>query len=239
MQVVILAAGRGTRMKDLTVELPKPMLLVAGKTLLERKFNELPPEVSEVIMVIGYQGDKIREYFGDSLNGTAIRYVEQETLDGTGGALWKARPLLKGRFLVMMGDDLYSREDIDKCIATPGWVIGVEERESLSSGGCIITNADGTIADIQEGNHGGAPGFISTNLFALDMSVFDYPLVPKSAGSDEYGLPQSVLAASKSGSVPFTAVIATGWFQVTDPDDLTKAEEWLASRGAVEGEAKK
>ena len=69
IQAVILAAGKGTRMLPLTVNAPKPMQEVLGKNLLELKIEALPDEVDEVIMVIGYLGNMIRDFFGDEYGG--------------------------------------------------------------------------------------------------------------------------------------------------------------------------
>ena len=116
MQAVILAAGRGTRMNELTTAVPKPMLDVAGKPLLEYKLDALPDFVEEVVLIIGYKGDVIQAHFGDLYNGKRILYVEQETMNGTAGALWCAKDLFHERFLVMMGDDIYMKEDVDRCL---------------------------------------------------------------------------------------------------------------------------
>lgn len=231
MQAVILAAGRGTHMQALTDACPKPLLQVAGKSLIEHKLDALPASVDEVILVIGYQGDMIRERFGDSFGGRRMRYVVQETLDGTMGALALARPFLTERFVVMMGDDLYAREDIEACFAVPGWSILVQPTETMASGGRMVMDGAGHIVAIEEGDHTGKPGLMNTNLFALEPNVFDYPMVPKSAGSDEYGLPQTVVAAALASGTPLVAVDATFWFQITAPEDLARAEEALRELG--------
>ncbi len=228
MQAVILAAGRGTRMKELTDSVPKPMLTVLGKTLIEHKLDALPESVDEVIFIIGYQGDTIRAKFGDSFGGRTIRYVEQEKLDGTMGALALARPYLTERFVVMMGDDIYAKEDIETSLATPDWSVLVQETERMASGGKMVMNDVGHIVAIEEGDHTGTSGLMNTNMLVLDPRVFEYPMVPKAAGSDEYGLPQTVLAASKASGIPLHAVPATFWIQVTAPEDLAKAEQILS-----------
>lgn len=231
MQAVILAAGKGTRMKELTQSVPKPMLKVNGKTLIEHKLDVLPPEVTEVILIIGYQGDVIREYFKEAFGGRAIRYVEQEDLNGTAGALWLARPLLTDRFIVMMGDDLYARADVEACFAAPEWSVLVEDTQTMASGGRMVMDENGNIVDIEEGDHTGKPGLMNTNMLALDPRLFDYPMVPKAQGSDEFGLPQTVLAASKASGIALAAVRSTFWIQVTAPEDLTKAEAALLANG--------
>jgi UDP-N-acetylglucosamine diphosphorylase / glucose-1-phosphate thymidylyltransferase / UDP-N-acetylgalactosamine diphosphorylase / glucosamine-1-phosphate N-acetyltransferase / galactosamine-1-phosphate N-acetyltransferase len=227
MQAVILAAGRGTRMGALTESTPKPLLEVAGKTLLEHKFDMLPYDVNEVIVVVGYLGGEIQKRFGGTYKDKHVFYVEQEKLDGTAGALWRARSIVKDRFLVMMADDLYSKEDADRCIATQGWTMLVERTEHMQQGGNVVTDKKGDIVAIEEGDHGGKLGLISTNLFVLDPRIFDFDLVPKAPGSDEFGLPQTILSASKKSGTPFVAVESTFWLQITEPQDLQKAEEIL------------
>lgn len=231
MQAVILAAGRGTRMGVLTDNVPKPLLEVAGKSLLEHKFDALPEEVDEVILVVGYLGGKIQERFGGSYQGKRILYVEQEVLDGTMGALSRVKGILSDRFLVMMGDDLYAGEDIAQCIATPDWVMLVDDTSNMNAGGRVIVDESGAIINIEEGNHKGDPGLASTGLFVLDTRIFQYPMVAKVAGSDEFGLPQTVLAASQTSGIPFSAITSTFWIQITDSYDLVRAEAAINARG--------
>lgn len=218
-------------MRELTDLLPKPMLTVSGKSLIEHKLDALPPEVDEVILIIGYKGEAIRAAFGETFAGRTIRYVEQKTLDGTAAALWLARPLLTGRFIVLMGDDLYAREDIEACIRNPDWSVLVQPTETMASGGSMVMDDAGHIVAIEEGDHAGTPGLMNTNLFALDPRVFEHPLIPKASASHEYGLPQTVLAASKAAGIPLTPVEASFWFQITAPEDLKRAEEALTSNG--------
>lgn len=210
-------------MRELTDTVPKPLLEVDGKTLLHHKLAELPDSIDEVIFIIGYQGEKIRAAFGDETEGRKIRYVEQDTLDGTAGALWRAKDMLTGRFLVMMGDDLYGREDLELVAESSDWIIGVAESKV---GGKMVFDEHNAVVGIEEGKHG-EPVLTSTNLFGLDTRVFDFPMVPKSEGSEEYGLPQTVLAASIASGIPLRAQQATFWLQVGTPEDLPMAEEVL------------
>ena len=191
----------------------------------------MPEEVEEIIIVVGYLRDKIRERFGGSYNGKRILYVEQEVLDGTMGALSRVKGILADRFIVMMGDDLYAGDDIMRCIAVPDWVMLVEETSSMSAGGRVIIDDNGTITDIEEGDHRGKAGLASTGLFVLDTRIFQYPMIPKADGSDEFGLPQTVLAASKTSDIQFSAVQSTFWIQVTDSYDLVRAEAAINALG--------
>lgn len=228
MQAVILAAGRGTRMGPLTETLPKPILEVAGKTLLEHKFDILPDDVTEIIIIVGYLKEKIIEKLGDSYRGKRLIYIEQKNIvGGTMDALLQAKPILTGPFIVMMGDDIYAREDIEACQVFD-WALLVQRVPDTQVGGCIVQDPEGGVIDIVEHAIKGE-GLISTNLFRLDTRVFDYPPLPKAAGSTELGLPQTVLAASKASGIPLHVVEATRWVQITAPDDLVKAEKLLST----------
>lgn len=223
MQAVILAAGRGTRMGALTDNCPKPLLEVAGKSLLEHELDILPEEISEVIIVVGYLGHMIQKKLGGDYAGKKLLYVEQDVLDGTAGALWRAAPLLKDRFLVLMSDDMYSREDAKRMVQKNGWSMLVQYAETMNPGGRVVTNSAGDIEMIEEGNHEGESGLSGTNFFILDTRLFQHPMVPKSEGSSEFGLPQTVIAASKQSGIPFKAETATFWFQISDPENLMQA----------------
>src|SRR3989344_4411739 len=114
MQAVILAAGLGTRMGNLTKNTPKPLLLTGGKTILERNLEALPDEIGEVVLVVGYLGGQIREKIGQSFAGKKITYVEQKELKGTGHALMQCKDALHGSFLVFYVDDLHDRADFSE-----------------------------------------------------------------------------------------------------------------------------
>jgi len=231
MQAVILAAGRGTRMGDLVKDRPKPMLEVAGKTLLEHKFDALPDEVDEIILVVGYLADVIKEKYGESYDGKRITYVTQENpVAGTMDALSKARLVVSGKFLVMNGDNIYSKQDMEKCLSLE-WAAAVSQTDSLGHGAMVITTEDGTVLDIIESKfHTGGSGFENMNLYAFDTRIFHHPLVPKGPGSSELGMPQTAVAASKAMGISFKIVQSSFWIQIKGPEDLARAERILSAR---------
>lgn len=114
MQAVIMAGGKGTRLRSITNdEIPKPMAPVAGKPILEWQVECLKRQnVTEIVLIIGHLGHKIREYFGDgSKFGVHISYIEETVPLGTAGALALLPPLLKeDAFFLIFGDVLF---DID------------------------------------------------------------------------------------------------------------------------------
>lgn len=109
---LILAGGRGTRLRPLTLELPKPMIPVQGQPLLAHTLKLLAQHnVRNIIISLGYKGDQIKHYFGDGRAfDVSIRYVQEKEPLGTAGPLHLAQPLLSETFLLLNGDVL---SDID------------------------------------------------------------------------------------------------------------------------------
>ena len=102
MKCIILAAGFGTRMGELTKKVPKPMLLIKNKPKLAWTIGMLPESIDEVILVVGYLKEKIIDYFGDFYGGKKIKYLEQKELNGSAGAIALAEKFIDEgeRFLV-------------------------------------------------------------------------------------------------------------------------------------------
>lgn len=108
MQTVILAGGLGTRLGSLTRKIPKPMVPVAGVPYLEHQLRLLARQsLREVLLLTGYLGEQIEDYFGSgSRLGLRLRYVREAQPLGTGGALRDARGHLAETFLLLYGDSL-------------------------------------------------------------------------------------------------------------------------------------
>ena len=105
MKVVIMAGGKGTRIASVRSDVPKPMINICGKPILEHQIENLKAcGLTDIILVIGYLGDKIKEYFGDgSKFGVNIEYFVEDHPLGTAGALFKM-PQLTEDFLLLCGD---------------------------------------------------------------------------------------------------------------------------------------
>ncbi len=105
----ILAGGQGTRLRPLTYELPKPMVPIKGKPILEYAINKLKEaDVKEIVISTGYLGKRIKEHFGDGERlGVNIKYVDEDKPLGTGGALKRAERLFRDDVIVLNGDNLF------------------------------------------------------------------------------------------------------------------------------------
>lgn len=111
---MILCAGFGTRLGELTKDTPKPMLEIGGKPMLEHTINCLKSAgINKIVINLHYLADKITSYFGDgSKFGVEINYIYEESPSGTAGAVDKARHILKHseNFLVLYGDIITNQD---------------------------------------------------------------------------------------------------------------------------------
>jgi D,D-heptose 1,7-bisphosphate phosphatase len=111
-QAVILAGGKGTRLKEVSGNLPKPMVPVLGKPLLQYLIEQcVEYGISSIKLLVSYKKEVIEDYFGDgSQYGVTIQYIVEDIPRGTAGALMDALPELNEQFLVVYGDTFF---DID------------------------------------------------------------------------------------------------------------------------------
>lgn len=226
MEVIILAAGRGTRMAPLTDTTPKPMLEVLGKNLIEWKLEALPQEVTHIIFVVGYKKEVIQNYFGSSWKGIPITYIEQTTLDGTGGAVALCEPYVREKALILMGDDIYDKNDLQKLIDHDYAILVLDEGdEGLKKKGQVVEN-NGLLVGLNEGqSQTNTPSsLINTAAYSISRKYFDYPLVHVS--ETEFGLPNTLVDVSKD--IPVHVLRANWWIQITTPECLDKAATRLS-----------
>lgn len=226
MQAVIMAAGRGTRLGPLTADNPKSLAMVGGRPILEHTLLTLTPLVREIVIVVGYLGEKIRKCFGTSFGNIPLVYVEQKKLAGTAHALWEARPYLKpGKFLVLNGDDLYDTTDLRRCLRgdltiglTRSLPLGVNyEVIKLGRRGFIENWRKVQPSEMSQ------KVLIIGGAYVLDQRIFDFE--PVAIGVSEYGLPQTILAMSKTH--PVRGVVMNRWVSINRPEDVVIAENLL------------
>ena len=225
-QVVILAAGYGTRMRPLSFHIPKPMIQICGKNLIEHNIDTLPlKKVLEIIIVVGYLKEQVINHFGKKYKGAPIQYAFQRKPLDTGDALSVAAPLIRSKeFIVFMGDDLYSAADFENFINSKGLMIGVKETKEKFSGGKMLFDQNGHLSGIKEGVHKNG-GLVNTGLYRIDKDFLKLKPV-KIEGSKEYGLPQTLVEYAKQKPIKLEKV--SNWRQNSDLQDLLRAEKELS-----------
>src|SRR5438270_10618238 len=145
-KAVLLAAGRGTRMRDLTADVPKPMIKVRGKPILLHIVEGLQSaSIKDFLIIIGYHGEMVREYFGDgTCFGLRISYAIQTVQDGTGRVLELAREFVGNEpFILHYGDILVDKQNYSKIVDLPNAteaIISVKRGEDVTKGGAVFLN---------------------------------------------------------------------------------------------------
>ncbi|MBI2529950.1 MAG: NTP transferase domain-containing protein [Candidatus Diapherotrites archaeon] len=122
LKALVLAAGKGVRMLPVTEEIPKAMVEIAGKPMLERILDMLGGSgIDETVIVVGYKKGRIMEYFGDEFKGLKIDYAAQETQLGTAHATGLARQFMRGDFISVNGDLLFESSLIKELAGKNGY----------------------------------------------------------------------------------------------------------------------
>lgn len=220
MQCVILAAGKGTRLRPLTEDCPKPLIKVAGKTLLDRIVESLPSAVDELIIVTGYLEEQIFNHCGENFHGRKVTYVHQEEQKGTAHALWLCKHLLRGRFLFMFADDLHGAKDIARATSYTRSMLTLTT-DNPERFGIVVRHPDGTLAEMIEKPEHPPSNLASTGVMVLDEHIFDYELKIEKNG--EYFLTDVIEEYAKD--YPIAVVEQNLWIPIGYPDDIEKAEK--------------
>lgn len=221
MQAVILAAGKSTRTYPLTLEKPKPLLEVAGKTILEWNLGSLKEIADEIIIVVGYKKDMVKEFIKKNYPKLNVTFVEQEEQLGTGHAVSTLKGHISGRFLLLMGDNIYAKEDIIK-IAKRKYAMLVKKVKKPEFFGVVIEK-DGLLNDIIEKPKKFVSNLINCALYSLDMGIFDAIKTVKKSERGEYELTDALKYLSKKESIH--CIESQFCILVSYPQDLFDAEK--------------
>ncbi len=228
MQCVILAGGKGTRLLPLTENTPKPLVSVAGKPLLDHIVEALPTAVSELIIVTGHLGHKIKEYCGEEYAGRKVTYVHQAEQKGTAHALWLAKEHIKGRFLFMFADDIHGVHDIARATSFTRSMLTLTTN-TPERFGIVVRHPDGTLAEMIEKPKCPPSNLASTGVMVLDENIFEFEV--KTELNGEFYLTDVIAEYAKK--YPIAVVEQTLWIPIGYPEDVERAEKLLRVRSNV------
>ena len=216
-------------MRPLTLEKPKPLLAINGKPLIEHIIGNLPKEIDELIVVIGYKGEQIKDFLGEKFKGLKVKYVWQKEKLGTGHALKLCQPHLgEGKFMMLFADDIHGREGLKRLLNHDRAIITAEVEDPRRFG-VISADAKGKIIDFEEKPEKPKSKLVSTGAMALDGHIFKYE--PSLHPNGEYYLTTMIEQMLKEHDV--FAVPSSLWISTAVPEDLKKAEEILNSQKYV------
>lgn len=223
MQCVILAAGKGTRLRPLTDNTPKQLVTVASKPLMDYIVEALPTAIDELIIVTGYLEKQIKDYCGEFFHGKKVTYVTQEVPEGTAKALWLCKDLLKGRFMFMFGDDIHGKADIARAMSYTRSLL-VASVDNPEKFGIVVRNPDGTLGMMIEKPEHAPSNCASTGAMVLDDHIFEFE--PQTPVNGEYYLTEVIERYAKQ--YPIAVVEQNLWIPIGYPEDIKKAEHILS-----------
>src|SRR5437879_321727 len=229
-KAVVLAAGRGTRMRELTAEVPKPMIEVHGKPVLQHIMEGLREAgIRQFLVVVGYRADAVRNFFGDgSRHNIAIQYATQTVQDGTGRVVDLARDFVGGSpFALSYGDILVDAVNYKRVLVVPEDVeaiLTVTRGEDVSKGGAVFLNDEMELLDLREKSQPGeaTSPWYNAGLYAFRPSIFDFTAKLKPSLRGEYELTDAIRELAQSGKKVQAPELTGEWADVRDPEILAR-----------------
>lgn len=225
-KAIVLAAGEGERMLPLTLTVPKPLLMIGGKTVLDHIFEAFPEAITEAVIVVRYLGEKIRAYCGDVFHGRPIQYAEGSE-KGNAFSFLAAAPFVTAseRVMILYADEIPSPENMQKCLAHEySWLC--KETARPKAAGVVKLRADGTIEEIVEKSENPPSNLAAIGLMVLPGEVFYYEPVQNPNG--EYYLSSMLNPLFAKEKVH--AVVTVGGCSLSTPQDIPKVEAFLKER---------
>lgn len=232
-KAVLLAAGRGTRMREMTADIPKPMLEVRGKPVLQHIVQGLRDAgVSEFLIIVGYRADAVQNFFGDgSRYKIAIQYATQTVQDGTGRVVELAKNFVANDpFILGYGDILVAPENYKRVADLPNDIealVSVTRGEDVSKGGAVFVNEQMDLLDLREKPKPGEPTspWYNAGLYAFQPSIFDFTAKLKPSPRGEYELTDAIRELAQSRKRVKALELSGNWADVRDPETLAKLNQ--------------
>lgn len=247
MKAVILAAGKGTRMRELTAETPKPMLLVQGKPILQHIIEGLVDAgITEICVIVGWKREVIEGHFGDgSQLGAKIVYILQEVQDGTGKAPELAKDFVGDDSLLLTYGDILVKGETYADMVTRfteddfGGLVTVTEGEDVKKGGILLFDeefnlislvekpSDEQIAELKEMGmlKEGEPAWYNAGIYMFKPVLFDYTAKLEKSPRGEYELTDAITALVEHDHTVAGLEIAGRWVDVRDPEVLESLQD--------------
>jgi NDP-sugar pyrophosphorylase family protein len=228
---VILAAGKGSRIQPLNLYLPKPLLPVCNKPIMQYQLEDMRDiGVQDVIIVVGHLKEEIISYFGDgSALGLRIRYVEQGQTLGIAHAVAQLENEVQRPFILFLGDIFLVPRDLQTMERMfwerrAGAVLAVKREENpeyIRRNFAVVLHASGTVTRVIE-----KPRYVSTDLkgcgvYIFDLAIFDaIRRTPRTAQRDEYEITNSIQILIDDGFPVYPAEVIDWDMNITFASDL-------------------
>jgi bifunctional UDP-N-acetylglucosamine pyrophosphorylase/glucosamine-1-phosphate N-acetyltransferase len=206
--------------------MPKPLILVCGKPIIEHIVESLPEVIDELIIVVGYKGEMIEAYCGTEFHGKRVSYVRQvNPKAGTADALMYARDIAQGKFLVVYADDIHGSEALAAVVKTDAGMLAARSL-TPEKYGVLVLEENGTLREIVEKPEIPPSNYVNIGGFVVTDEIFK--IQTELSASGEYYLTDTITEYAKK--YPVSVVEQGMWVPVGCPDDIKKAEAQLCPR---------
>lgn len=232
-KAVLLAAGRGTRMREMTTDLPKPMIEVRGKPVLQHIIEGLcEAGVREFLIIVGYRAEAVQNFFGDgSRYNIEIQYTTQAVQDGTGRVVDLARNFAgDSAFILGYGDILIDPENYKRLVDLPDdieAIISVTRGQDTSKGGAAFLNEEMELVDLREKSKPRqvTSPWYNAGIYTFRPSIFEFTAKLKPSPRGEYELTDAIRALAQSGKKVKALELTGEWADVRDPEILARLNQ--------------
>ena len=234
MKAVVLAAGKGTRLRPLTEDKPKGMVEVDEKPLLTHCFEQLADlGADEFVVVVGYMKEVIIEHYGDAFDGIPITYAHQREQNGLAHALLTVEKYVDDDFMLMLGDNIFNanlsdvvrRQREDR--ADAAFLVEEVPWEEAGRYGVCETNAYGEITDVVEKPDEPTSNLVMTGFYTFTPEIFHACHLVQPSNRGEYEISEAIDLLIRSGRT-IDAIQIDGWrIDVGYPEDRDEAEKRL------------
>lgn len=196
MKALILAAGKGKRLRPITEDIPKAMVEIGGKPILERIILQLRPFIKDFVIVVGYQKEKVTNYFGKGEKlGVNITYTEQKELLGTGHAILQAEQGLQGEknFLMIFADTYFDEKQLKEILEKEAdGVIAVTTVFDPSNYGIVELDNNSRVVNVLEKPSSPPTNLAVLGIYRLPAEIFTELKKIKPSERGEYELVDAV-----------------------------------------------
>jgi len=225
VKAVILAAGEGSRMRPLTYTRPKVMLPIANKPILEHLLTEAKGAgIKEFVLVVGYHDEQVRGFFGDGRKwGVKISYANQRRQSGTADAVRMVEGIVEGDFLMMNGDIIVKRDDIQGLAERGKNAISVIEVKETAGLG-LIEAKRGRVTRIYEKVEKPPTNLANAGLYLFTPEIFTAVAQTQKSPRGEYEITDSLQFLIDQGHAVVAHKIGY-WLDLSYPWHLLGANE--------------
>ena len=152
MKVIIPLAGKGTRLRPHTFTVPKPMLRVAGKPVMDYVLDDVRAlgDIDEVIYITGHLKETVEQHVREEFGDLKAAFIEQKVQDGTAGAVGMARERVHGPVLIIFVDTIFDADLSIIKTCTDDGIIWTQEVEDYQRFGVVVTDGSGYMTKIVE-----------------------------------------------------------------------------------------